>query len=126
MPLTMFEIYGLYVNTQGYSCSLHPACGMAILAGDLVYVYREWLVVDSHLEDAGTIYRVVNGAISCKVRYVPRLLSVSGLLNKIIDKYAKKKKIYPLSSNLYKVCINIEKYSMASCVVIDHVTTNLM
>ena len=78
------------------------------------------------MEDASAVYRVVNGAIYCKIGYVPRLLSASGLLNDIVDKYAEVKEIYALSSNSYKVCIDIEQYGMASCVVIDHATTNLM
>ena len=118
-PIQRFEIVGLYCPSEGRSCTNHMACGMTVLAGDLVLVKKEQLVMNGRIEDVGAVYRVVDGAVSCKIGYLPRVLSFLGRLDELHGQYAQVTELYALSSNMYKVLKDANMQGMAACSIVN-------
>ena len=94
-----FEVLGLYHDTDGRSCNLHPACGIAVAVGDLVFVKKESFLIHGRLQDIEAVYRVVDDIVKCKVGFVPCVLSFTGRLDKLDNCFAIVKELYDNSTN---------------------------
>ena len=93
---------------------------MLLLVGDIVLVQKENLLINGVLKEVGAVYRIVNGAISCKVGYLPRVITFTGYLEQLNGKYAVIDELYALSRNTYKVMVDTNMHGMALCRVVDH------
>ena len=72
---------------------------MSIITSDLVYVYKECMVINSQIKDAEAVHIVNNGVISCNIGYAPKILTLSVKLKDIVNKYSEATELYALSSN---------------------------
>ena len=116
-----FKVLGLYHNTDGHSCNLHPACGIAVAVGDLVFVKKESSLIYGHIQDVGAIYWVVDSIVKCKVGFVPHVLSFTKQLDKLDNCFAIVKELYGNSSNPYKVLKDTNTFGMMRCQTVDNV-----
>ena len=89
---------------------------MLLLIGNIVLVQKENLLINGVLEEVGTVYRVLNGAVTCKVGYLPKVITFSGYLDQLNGKYAVIEELYALSRNTYKVMVDTNMHgSLLHC-----------
>ena len=119
--MPFFEVLGLYHNTDGHSCALHPACGIAVAVGDLVFVKKESSLIHGHLQDIGAVYCIKNGVVKCKVGFVPCILSFTRRLDVLENCFAIVKELYANSSNPYKVLKDSNTYGRTRCQTVDNI-----
>ena len=122
--LRLFEIIGLSKDTNGCTCQLHPICGLAVDVQDLLYICKETMVVNGRTKPVGAVYRVVDGAKTCKVAFVPKFITISGILDLIDKKFVTVTEFYANSFNAYKVLKDTKMNGMAVCTVIDALEHN--
>ena len=74
--------------------------------------------MNGRTEPVRAVYRVVNGARTCKVAFVPKFIALTGMLDLIDNKYVTVTELYSNSTNAYKVLKNTKMNGMAVCTVI--------
>ena len=117
-----FKVLGLYHDIDGRSCALHPACGIAVAVGDLVFVKKEASPIHGHPQDVGAVYCVENRVVKCKVGFVPCVLSFTGWLDELDNCFAIVKELYGNSSNPYKVLKDTSTFGMMRCKTVDNIS----
>ena len=77
------------------------------------------MVVNGRTKPVGAVYRVVDGAKTCKVAFVPKFIAITGMLDLIDKKFVTVTKLYANSSNAYKILKDTKMNGMAVCTVVD-------
>ena len=113
--------YWITQRTEGRTCHLHLICGLAVDVQDLLFICKETMVANGCTKPVGAVYHIVDGAIRCKVAFVPKFIALTRMIDLIDHKYLTVAELCISSTNPYKVLKDIKMNDMAACTVVDTV-----
>ena len=117
-----FEVVGLLMNNNGRECNQHEICGEHLSVGEIVKLIPATISnINGIQEEAIAVYRIIDGAVGCRVGFVPRVQAQ--MLHRrnefTITPFAVVKDLYRYSNNEYLQCKSKRNYGMACCSFIE-------
>ncbi len=112
MTARIVDIVGIGIEDRGCSCEEHTICGTVLQPDMLIWLLKEEIMVDGHIETAISVYCVTDYVEHCQVGFLPRFMicnvnSFNGLLAQVtdvFDKYASSPEIRKKVHHNHEFC----------------------
>ena len=111
------EIVGLKASSNGRACCMHQCCGAVVEEGDMIVLKKCVVLINEKLEEAIKCVRINDGAESCTIGFIPRVLIKSGKVDAMVNRFAKIIELYDKSPSTYKRRKSGIYRGMAKCII---------
>jgi hypothetical protein len=115
------EIVGLCSSTNGRSCTVHKACGLSVVVGDILRLKETVVTISGKTEKAVKLVKIADGTEACTVAYLPRMVLNTPTVRRNINNFCIVKELYCKSKSAFIRQKSYRNLGMAGVVLLNEI-----